>query len=876
MQKKIQLKNGLKVLLIESKKSPVVSIQMWVKTGSADEVKKEEGLSHFIEHLVFKGTDKFKVGEIAGLVEGSGGELNAYTSFDQTVFYVTISNKFTNVGLDVISQMMGFPTFDPIEIDNEREVVIEEIKRGEDSPNRQIAQMMFSNVYKKHPYRVPVIGYAKNIKSVSAKKIKSYFQGRYVPRNMFLVVSGDFETVKMKTDVEKYFGGFKDFRVKNVKRPKDLIQKETRVKIEKSKFQEAMLYVSFQGPSVRHKDVPGLDVLSLILGQGDSSRLVHRLRIEEPVVTGTGAFTFTPQDHGVVAFSGTMPVQNLKKYFDILSEEIEKSWKSSPEWLEIQKAVNALSSEEVYSVETVDGIARKAGSMEFYMNDPNYHKKFLKAINQIKPIDLVKLAEKYFHPDRMTITLMTPGEVSSAKKVVGEFVKDLKKKHKALAKTKKVLKPAKGSIKKLKFHSDLSGKTPKTELIDLGHGAKLLYRYQPETPSCTIKFGFLGGTRLEDGLSGGFKNAPLGLSEMYSRVWPSGAKGMSELEINQKVDLMAAGLSCFAGRNTVGMGIEFLSQFQDDMLTIATEVLQNPEWNSKVIEREKEILGNQIKTQQDNPAQICSKEFMKMIFEGHPYAREVLGTQESIAKISGSDLKDYHHKIYKTGNLKICAVGDIEKSTFVEKMEKLVQGLGKGAALDQKIKMEPITSDKYYFVPLKKEQSHLIYGFRGLSLTDSDRFTLEVIQAILAGQGGRLFIELRDKNSLAYSVSPMKMAGIEGGYFGAYIGCSPDKTKKAVDMMKIEFDKLMQNAVSKEELTRAQRYLAGRNDIDLQSKSTVCSSILFNVMYGLGHDEIFKTTEKYFQVTPDQIQKLSQKIFSQHKVISLVGPKEME
>src|ERR1035438_189337 len=141
MFKKYQLKNGLKVLLVESHKSPVVSVQMWVKTGSADERKGEEGISHFIEHLVFKGSRNYSVGEISAKVEGAGGELNAYTSFDQTVFYVTISKEFQDVALDVIKEMMGFPTFDPKEVNNEREVVVEEIKRSLDSPERQASRL---------------------------------------------------------------------------------------------------------------------------------------------------------------------------------------------------------------------------------------------------------------------------------------------------------------------------------------------------------------------------------------------------------------------------------------------------------------------------------------------------------------------------------------------------------------------------------------------------------------------------------------------------------------------------------------------------------------------------------------------------------------
>src|ERR1700722_17261896 len=127
MFKKYQLKNGMNVLLAESHKSPVLSIQVWVRTGSADEKPGEEGISHFIEHLVFKGSRHFTVGEMASAIEASGGEINAYTSFDQTVFHVTLSKEFEDVGLTVINEMMGFPSFDSGEIDKEREGGIEEI-----------------------------------------------------------------------------------------------------------------------------------------------------------------------------------------------------------------------------------------------------------------------------------------------------------------------------------------------------------------------------------------------------------------------------------------------------------------------------------------------------------------------------------------------------------------------------------------------------------------------------------------------------------------------------------------------------------------------------------------------------------------------------
>lgn len=866
MSKKYQLKNGLKVLLVESHKSPVVSIQMWVKTGSADEGKKEEGLSHFIEHLVFKGTDKFKMGEIASAVEGSGGELNAYTSFDQTVFYVTISKQYTEVGLDVISQMMGFPTFDATEIDNEREVVIEEIKRGEDSPQRQISQMLFSTAYKSHPYKVPVIGYAKNIKTVSAKKIKEYFHSRYAPKNMFLVVAGDFQSAEMKKKVETFFSGFKDYKVKKVTRKKEPMQSKPNLVVKETKFQEALTYMAFKGPNVKHKDVTGLDVLSLILGQGDSSRLVKSLRMEAPIVNSTGAFAFSPQDDGLIAVSASLEPDNLKTYFEKLKTEIVKMILAPPSNEEMQKAITNLASEQVYSLESVDGLARKAGSLEFYMGDPNYYKEYLKQLYALKPEDIQKLAKKYFDPKKITLVLMTKNSVVEAKKLATAFIKDLGKEitNAGKVKSKEKTKVKKFSPKKFKFNFSLEAAAPKTEVINLKNGVKLYYREQKETPTCSLKFAFMGGIRIENENQGG-------LTELYSRVWPTGSKKYDEHEINVRIDNMAAGLSTFSGRNTVGMSLGYLSNNEEEMLDIAGDLMLNPVWNTDILDRERQIQKNQIQSQQDNPSQVCIIQFMKEMFGGHPYAKEILGTKESLDKLTTADFSSYHERILKSENVHICAVGDFNKEKLVERLNAIIEKIPKGKKLDTRFDLENLKKDKVLFKELKKEQTHIVVGYRGIALGDKDRYTLEVIQSILSGQGGRLFIELRDKNSLAYSVSPIRMEGIETGYFGGYIGCSPEKVDKSIEMLKAEFNKLCTQAVGKDELLRAQKYLSGRNDIELQKKGTICNGILFDVIYGMDPDETFKATEKYFQVTAEDIIRVSQRIFKGPAIISVVG-----
>lgn len=859
--KKYQLKNGLRVLLLESQKSPVVSIQMWVKTGSADEKKGEEGLSHFIEHLVFKGTRKYKVGEIAQIVEGSGGELNAYTSFDQTVFYVTVTKEFADVGLDVIAEMMGHPTFDETEIDNEREVVIEEIKMGQDNPDRSASQALFQTVYKKHPYGIPVIGFDKNIRKVSTRKIADYFHGRYVPKNMFLVISGDFQISQMMKKVEPLFGKMLARPLKKASRKKEPSQTQFRWKVKKSDFKKSILYLAWKAPSVKHRDVPALDVLSIILGQGDSSRLAQKLRLDQPLVNAVSASAFTPQDPGFFAVTMHLEGSHLQEALTATVSEIQKIITTPPSVEEMQKAINNLASEQIYSVETVDGIARKAGSLEFYTGDYDYFKKYLQQIYQLKPIDIQKVAKKYLVSTQLSAMLQTDSDIKAGEKMLKDFAKALTKKISSeKIKTEKNVK-----MKPLKMSTSQKITQTGTQSWKHPSGLSVVYRRQSETPTVSVRLGFFAGSRLD----------PLGFegrTELLTRSWVSGSKKYTEEEINHLVESKAAGISAFGGRNTLGMTADFLSNFTWDILPLVVDLIQSPLFPEDKVQREKEVLKRQIRSRMDHPSAVCMLQFQEAIFKSHPYSRDMLGTEESIAKIDHRVLQKAYQGLLSTQNLTLSVVGDIEKQDVEKFVNQLAQSLPATPFSQPHFKLDPFTKPLFTKYTMDKEQSHIIVGHRGMSLYDKDRYSLHLIQSILAGQGGRLFVELRDKNSLAYSVSPIRMEGLDCGYFGAYIGCSPEKSLKAISMINTEFEKLTQKLVSEDELLRAQKYLIGRHNIDLQRKSSISQSLLLDSMYGIDLNETFEVSKHYFAVTREDIQRVAQRIFSTPAVTCYVGP----
>lgn len=865
-----QLKNKMKVLLVESHKAPVVSVQVWVKTGSADEKKKEEGLSHFIEHLVFKGTEKFKVGEIAKIVEGSGGELNAYTTFDHTVFYVTMSSTELETGLDVLSQMMGKPKFDPEEIDREREVVIEEIKRSFDNPNQVASQQIFSTVFKKHPYGIPIIGFDKNIKTVSTKKIIDYYNSRYVPSNMCLVVAGNIDKTKVKKQIEDFFGGFKKNKLKKVKRTKEPKQKSINYNYKATAFKEAVLNIAFKIPGASHKDVPALDLLGLILGYGDSSRLVKSLRLNNSVVSSVGAGSFTPLEGGVFVITAHFQMENIKAVFNGIAQEIRKILSEHSQQEEIEGAKLNLESEEVYGLETVDGLARKVGYYQTLLKNPNFVQKYLPRLQKVTEADLIKVARKYLNPKQMSATLLLDKENTkefSQKHFFDEVLVFKKELINALKVKPKKTKIKKQKFKKINIPLSLEKAKHEIEKIDLPHGARLILKHNPEVPVFSLKMGLLGGLRIEQ------KNQE-GITTLLSNTWAAGTKQYSEHDAAKIVESAAASFSCFGGRNSIGVNFETLAANFGKVKDVFKDIILNPTFEQDKVDREAKIQIENIKARSDNPASIAMQKYMENMFSGHPYSLDILGNADYLKNAKTDHIKQVFNKVSGSRNSTFVAVGDFKKNEIVKFFEDIASLKETGEKQDEKYSVEPLQKDKNIFIPLKKEQAHIVYGFRGITLSDEKRHTLQIIQAVLAGQGGRLFIELRDKASLAYTVSPIQLSGIDAGYFGAYIGCSPEKTDTAISMLKAEFNKIATVAISEQEVERAKRYLVGQNHIGLQRNSAQANSILFDEIYGLDCLEAFEFHEKIKNIHAKQITDLAEELFSKPAVTVVVGPNQ--
>ncbi len=290
-----RLTNGLTIVHEALHTARVVAFQIWVQVGSADEAEAEAGLAHLHEHMLFKGTAKRGPGEVARDIEAHGGEVNAWTSFDHTVYHVVMASDFAQVGLEVLADAVRAPAFNPQELAREVEVVVEEIKRAEDTPSRRASRDLFAESFLVHPYRLPVLGTQESVRSVTREKIHDFYRRHYLPESMVLVAVGDVEEGPLLRWAEALLGG--DWgRVHATPRSRPVEPPRTgrRWRLRDDDVKEAHLHLSFAAPAVDHEDVPALDVLAMLAGQGDNSRLQRAVKRERRLVNDISAYAYTP------------------------------------------------------------------------------------------------------------------------------------------------------------------------------------------------------------------------------------------------------------------------------------------------------------------------------------------------------------------------------------------------------------------------------------------------------------------------------------------------------------------------------------------------------------------------------------------------------
>ncbi len=846
---KTTLSNGLAVVLEEDHSAPVVAFQMWVKVGSADEEKEEAGIAHVFEHMLFKGTGKRGVGGIAREVEGAGGYINAFTSYDQTVYHLAIASRYFDRGLDVISDAIQNSTFDADELRKELEVVLEEVRMGEDNSRRRLFKELVSASYMTHPYGKPVIGTVESVKALTRDKILDFFRKWYVPGNMTLFVVGDFDSGEALRKIKTAFRDFKGSNDIIRERPVEPPQDGLRVVHSAMDIKGTKLGMAFHIPELGNPDVFALDVMSEILSNGRTSRLYRRLKDKERTVHSVSAYAMTPQDPGLFIVNADLDVENLEEAVGSIIDELEKIKGRGVSWAELERAKLSLESEFIFERETMDGRARQLGYFDVIAGDLEFEDRYLNGISRVTSRDIKEAAGKYLSRDNMTIALVLPKEDAKAVDDAGieELVDSSFKVSTAL------------------YRAEDDGKD--IERLKLDNGITLIVKEDYSNPTVAVYLTFPGGLRFEGEKTNGLGNFVASLLNRGTVTRDAGA-------FARDVEDIAATISGFSGRNSIGMSASFLSRYFDRGMDLLADAILNPAFHEGEIEKVRGDIIAAIEREENYLPGYTFKLLYRALYKSHPYGMPLKGTKEIVEGIDREDIVEHYERLIAPDRMVMVVAGAVEKEVAIAKVKELFGGFDRkapglqGPPPEERQAVKRVTGARK-----SSNQVNIGIGFLGTTIAADDRYALAVLTKILSAQGGRLFSNLRDKRSLAYSVSAFSRLGVEPGTFAVYIGTAPDKMKAAIDGVLDELAKVVNGRVTGEELERAKSAIIGGYEMGLQSNRSQAADMANNELFGLGYDEFRRYPGKIEGVTADDVLEVAERYITLDAyTISIVGP----
>ena len=799
-------------------------------------------MAHVLEHMLFKGSKKYGVGEISSTVEFCGGDMNAYTSFDRTVYFLTISSQYAEKSVDLLSDAVFHSSFDADELSKEKEVIIEEINRSLDNPANSIGRYVFETIYDGTNAADPIIGSKESVLSFNRSDLVNFHKRWYQPSNMKVVVVGDFDPSDMISYVEKYFGAVEDCFEGQIADLKVNKIKEPKIKILREDISQPRLEIAYQVPSLHHFQTVYLDLAAFALGSGEASRYNQILRDEKAIVSAAGASLYSPNFGGIYSLSAApiigKEVESIKEISAELASLMHKDIISDEE---LVRAYSNAMSDKIFQEETISGQARSLGFSLFTSEHLHYDDIYEFRLKNAKPSDVTKSLVDNIDLLNPVITLLMPEDSNLSEEEV-------------LKAYKEGIDQSRASDIIDYVSEDYDIKDPET--IDICNGIKLVYRQDPDCRLFNLSIAAEGGQRAET-------KDTVGLFNIYANLICTQTKSRSYEELLYLSEGEGIVLAGFSGKDSFGIKLQCLSEQAEEMTALWADCFLNPIFPRRQYDAVMLELEADFNSAKDAPAQLAILELQRLVFEDHPYRYPIYGDDNITKSISFDNLeKDYYS--YRDGSSWVIGGSgslpvDLVAKQLKEAFSSWTQDRSKAWPL-QNVVNDSSRSEKS-IIKKDKEQCHIILGQLGVSWGHEDRSTLDVVMNALGGSGGRLFMNLREKESLAYTVTPILSYSQAGGIIGAYMATSTDKLSRAMDLLRAEFTGLKDTPLSSNEIERAKNFLVGQHEASMQRSDSQAMSMALMEAYGIGHADFMTYSDKIRAVTEEDCVRIVMKYF---------------
>jgi zinc protease len=823
-----ELSNGLTVIVAEQHSAPVASVQAWCQTGSIHE--KEwlgAGLTHLLEHVLFNGTERRTSKQISDEIHGMGGYVNAYTSFDRTVFWVDCPARFVRESIDILGDMLFRSSVDAEQLEREMDVIRREFDMGLDDPDRVLSYLMFGTAFQVHPCRYPVIGLRSVFDQLTQSDVVRYYRRRYVPNNVFLVVSGDVDAEQVRVHAEELLGFARRGPLEPVILPEEPPQMGRRESVREFRADLAYFNLGWHVPAVSHEDMAAVDAASVVLGGGASSRLYQQLREKEGLVYGIGAYAYTPNFPGLLTVAGQCAKELAEVVPNRVAECVSDRRKRRVIEEELTKAKRMIVVNAIEQYQTVKGLGSDLGLNWLYARNLDFSRHYFERLEAVTTDDVERVVAQYLTDSNLTVAILQPKSETKRRPTGGK-------------------------------------RTEEPQLYDLKGGAKVILIPDRRLPMIYATAAFRGGSLYEVA-------ANSGIHRLLSQGMAKGTKSRTAEQIAEQVEKVGATLSVESGFNSIRLAATSLYQDFESILEVMMDVAVNPTFPAEAIERERESQIASLRAEAVQPQLVARNLLKAQIYGAHPYGLNLLGSEESLARITIDELIRTHRDRFVRPDVVFGICGDFDVDWTLEAFEERHRDLWEGHTIvPASSKLVGEFASRTINAREGKNQGVVYIGFLASTIESPDRICLELLDEAAGDSSSRFFVKIREELGLAYSVGSSLFLGVAPGIFSLHAATTPDRTEDVANILKRELEGLCQDGLEQQEFERAKTRMLAQLAFQLQNMDAYAHSVALNELYGLGFDYIHKRRKQIEGLSIDSANAAARKYFMDKPSITVI------
>ncbi|MDP0499781.1 MAG: pitrilysin family protein [Verrucomicrobiota bacterium JB022] len=823
------LPNGLTVLHLEDRSADLVAVQAWVHTGSIHEGEwMGAGLSHFLEHMLFKGTEKRDCHSIAREIQAAGGDINAYTTFDRTVYHVELPSEAFALGIDLLHDQVLHSTLPTEEVVKERGVILREIDMGLDDPDRQVARALFRTAFRHHPYRHPVIGYREVFEQVQREDLWKYYKERYVPNNVTLIVTGAVSEEQLRAELDKTWGKEPRAKLPPIQIPAEPIQLAARQEELQGDVNICRGNIAFRIPSMRHEDAPALDVLASLLGQGHSSRLWRSLRDEQKLVHHIDASTWNPGEDGLFWISY---VCEPSRHHEVQDAIVAVLGHIAYEPFTVDDVAMARRNALVHEInvrKTMTGQAGRLGAAEVVVGDLDYPKTYFARLDRVQPEDLQRVAERYLQEQARSSASMVPQRhAERAKKDETPFA------------------------------------APEFKEKRLSNGARILYQIDRKLPKVHIRYSAHGGPHFEPA-------DQRGLTALLANLMTKDTAHRTAAQVARSIEQVGGQFAPFSGNNTFGFGLEVMPEDEELALSLLEDALLRPAFTAHTFGLERDAQIAEIQEENDEVVDYGRRLLRRHFFGNHPFRTDPMGEVEHLQQLMVDQVKELYRTLVVGENTVVSVCGDFYEEELLTRLDHILGQLPTGKVPPRAPLELGRQQGQWEFEAKQREQAVVFRAFADVGLQNEDMLLSDILEEICSDMSSQLFLRVREEQSLAYFVSATRIMGLRQGMFYFYAGTHPDTAAKVQHELDYEAQRLRDGGLTDDEFQRARRRLKVRRRSGLQRIGARAGQAGLNALYGRPINDWLDHDAKLDALTLEQLHAHAARIFAAESGVGLI------